>query len=97
MRTLLAAAAAAFALLPMAAQAGMCIGAEEGRRMLFEEYGEQPIARGVADGRLVLLFTSADGSTWTVAAVDPTHDAICIIAAGESWDGMEIRTPGRSS
>lgn len=100
MRTLFAAAAAAaatFALLPIGAQASTCIGAAEGHRLLAEEYGEQPVARGVSDGRLVLLYTSSDGSTWTVATVDPSHNAICIIAAGDSWDPVEARALGHPS
>ncbi|MEQ8349434.1 MAG: hypothetical protein RIB84_06340 [Sneathiellaceae bacterium] len=97
MRTLLAAAAALAILLPVAAQGGMCVDAEKGHRMLAERYHEQPVARGVADGRLVLLYTSSDGETWTVAAIDPAHNAICIIAAGESWDTVETQAPGRPS
>ena len=93
---LLAAAMAAI-LLPATAQAGMCIGKTEGNRILAEIYGEHPVARGVSDGRLVMLYASPDRETWTVAVVDPGIDAICIIAAGDSWEAVDLPVPGRAS
>ncbi len=97
MRMLLAAAVTAAILLPAAAQAAMCVDVDRGHRLLVEQYDEQPVGRGVSDGRLVLLYTSSDGGTWTVVTVDPNHKAICILAAGESWDAVAAKAPGQPS
>lgn len=52
---------------------------------LGRRYAEAPIAMGLAsNGGLVELFTSTDGTTWTVV-VTTSRGQSCILAAGESW------------
>lgn len=52
---------------------------------LAARWSEVPVARGVAEGGLLVeLFVSADGSTWTLAAIGPEGRA-CPLAAGRDW------------
>ena len=99
MRTALAAAAMAAFFVPAAAQAAIlaCTEAETGHRVLSEKYGEQPVGRGVSRGQLVLLYSSRDGKSWTMARLDPGRGLMCIVAEGESWESVEFERPSESS
>lgn len=53
---------------------------------LAAQYGEQPIGAGItANGSLIEMFFSEDGSTWTRLLTGP-GGASCVIADGEAWE-----------
>lgn len=95
LRTLAAAAllCAGVAASTAASAASVCLPAAEADTELRDKYDEAPIGHGVAAGRLVLLYTAADGSSWTVTVLDPRSGLMCILAAGESWE--ELPRPRR--
>lgn len=52
---------------------------------LKEKYGEQPLAFGLNnDGRLVELFGTPDGKTWTMLITD-ARGISCVVTSGENW------------
>jgi len=51
---------------------------------LESQYGEVPVAIGVADGALIELLTAKDGITWTIILTSPQGRS-CLIASGEGW------------
>ncbi len=51
---------------------------------LENNYGEVPVAIGVADGKLVELLTAKDGITWTIILTSP-KGVSCLIASGDGW------------
>lgn len=52
---------------------------------LLDKYRESPIASGVdAKGRLLQVFATLDGSTWTILVTTP-KGVSCILAAGVDW------------
>ena len=73
-----------------------CGGAEAQQRMpcaklaeiaagLAERYREKPVATGLqANGQLLEIFASPDGSTWTALTTSPAGLA-CVVATGKSW------------
>jgi hypothetical protein len=63
-------------------------------KQLKAQFQEQRVAYGLAsNGQAVALFTSADGSTWSVLRIEPAGRA-CIVSAGESWQVVEAPPPG---
>lgn len=51
------------------------------------EYGESPVASGIAaDGRLVEIFAAPDGG-WTILYTIPGGPS-CLLAAGENWQDL---------
>lgn len=49
-------------------------------------YREDPAAIGLSEsGRLMEVFASPDGRTWTIVMTTPDGLA-CIMAAGKNWD-----------
>jgi hypothetical protein len=78
------------------ALAACCGGAEAQERMpcaklaavtagLAEQFGEKPVAAGLqADGRMLEIFASPDGATWTAVAISPARVA-CVVATGRGW------------
>jgi len=52
---------------------------------LKEKYDEQPLAFGLnTDGRLLELFGTSDGSTWTMLITD-ARGISCVVTSGENW------------
>ena len=48
-------------------------------------FAEAPASKGLASsGKLVELFTSEDGGTWTLVLTEP-RGVSCIVAAGKYW------------
>ena len=95
MRTLLLAAALAAVAAPACAQA-VCGPRAEIAARLAGEFAEVPIGRGLsADGRMVEVFASADGS-WTLVATRPDGHA-CLAAVGEAWEAVALQSAGRES
>jgi hypothetical protein len=101
MRLLVAALAVLFLLVPArpagavvpAAVARLpCADHEALRALLGKRWQERRTAFGLAgNGRLLELYTSPDGTTWTLVAVAPEGRS-CIVAAGRGW----IRTLPRA-
>lgn len=53
-------------------------------------YEEQPVSLGVqANGELLQVFSSARSRTWTILSISPSGTG-CIIAAGRSWENMDV-------
>ena len=60
---------------------------------LSDRFNEAPVAAGLSQlGQLIEVFSSADGTTWTLMVTKPDGES-CLIAAGEAWLSL-IRTSG---
>jgi hypothetical protein len=56
--------------------------------MLNQKYSEAPNAVGVqANGHLVEVFASNDGTSWTIVVTRP-DGVSCIVAVGEDWETL---------
>ena len=62
---------------------------------LEQKYGEVPVAIGVADGALIELLTTKDGTTWTIILTSPQGRS-CLIASGEGWRPLAPAPTGPS-
>ncbi len=52
---------------------------------LKEKYDEQPAAFGLNnDGRLLEMFATPDGKTWTLLITD-ARGTSCVVTSGENW------------
>jgi len=72
---------------PAAAQS-LCMPREQIVEMLDTRYAEAPIALGLASGgRLVEVFSTADGSTWTLLLTAPDGTS-CMMAEGQGWSAL---------
>ena len=99
-------AAATLAVAAMAATVGsageaaaqrLCMPRDEIVEMLDVRYSEAPIALGLASGgRLVEVFSSADGSTWTLLLTAPDGMS-CLMAEGQGWSSLPGPTIGQVS
>ena len=59
-------------------------------KVLRDRYDEAPAFIGLATGGAVVeVFTSEDGSTWTIVMTLP-NGLSSIIAAGESWESVKM-------
>jgi hypothetical protein len=68
-----------------AAQTGYCLERNKLVEALDGRYSEKPIAAGLdVGGRLLEVFASGDGATWTMIMTTPEGTS-CVIAAGEKW------------
>ena len=66
-------------------EARACLPYPEMRKALQGNYSENPVAFGVhADGRLMQVFASDAGDTWTVVMTSP-QGISCIVADGNDW------------
>ena len=53
---------------------------------LDKNFGEARVGQGVgAQGWLIQLWVSKDGSTWSVVALSPDGQKACLLATGEAW------------
>jgi len=56
--------------------------------MLNQKFAELPSAVGLqANGRLVEVFVSNDGTSWTIVVTRPDGWS-CIVAVGEHWESL---------
>jgi hypothetical protein len=56
--------------------------------MLNQRYAELPSALGVqADGQLVEVFVSENGTSWTIVLTRP-DGLSCIVAVGQHWESL---------
>ena len=88
----LAAALPAVQPWPAAAAAaqpiGPCLDRKDLMSHLASEYGESPVARGLASaGAVIELVVSPGGDTWTIIATLP-NGLSCGFAAGEAWQAV---------
>lgn len=87
-RPIPAVAALGSALFPATAafsQGMPCMAREQIVSLLSDTYAEQLIGRGLqSDVRLVEIFTSEDGDSWTLVQTFPSGIS-CIMATGQSW------------
>ena len=57
-------------------------------KMLDRKFAEQPNALGLqANGHLVEVFVSNDGTSWTIVVTRPDGWS-CIVAVGEHWESL---------
>ena len=84
---LLAAAAPASAGPPAQSPAqSVCATHAEVAKRLDSGYSETPTAIGLAsNGSVIELFSTTDGSTWTLVMTMPGGTS-CTVAAGEAWE-----------
>ncbi len=69
---------------PATAQSA-CVPREVALEQLGERHAEIPIAMGLTqDGRVVEIFSSNDGATWTMLVTTP-NGMSCLLTSGESW------------
>jgi len=63
----------------------LCLPRDAWVERLKDRFGEEPVAHGLAlDGRLMELFTTPDGATWTLVITGP-NGISCGFASGENW------------
>ncbi len=63
---------------------------------LEQKFSEQPIAMGLtAKGAVLEVLTSPSGS-WTFLVTEPSGRT-CMVASGESWETLPIKTAGQVS
>ncbi len=68
-----------------AAQQNVCLEHDKLTKTLDSRYSEKPVAAGLdSAGKLLEIFASADGATWTMIMTSPEGTS-CVIAAGEQW------------
>ncbi len=83
-----AAALALSALLSLGSEASaetVCLPHIEVVKQLGGQHSEVPVALGLADnGNVLEVFSTGDGSTWTIVMTMPSGKA-CLVAAGEAW------------
>lgn len=84
---------AASATTALAAQE-KCAQRADVQRVLSGQYGEKPVAIGIADGGLLLeVWTHPDGRTWTLTLARP-DGLTCLLLAGRN---LVIEPPGEPS
>ncbi len=86
-----AAALALSALLSLGSEASaqtVCLPHIEVAKQLGSLHSEVPVALGLADnGNVLEVFSTGDGSTWTIVMTMPSGKA-CLVAAGEAWETL---------
>lgn len=71
-----------------------CTTRSEVAERLAGDYAEAPVAVGLASsGAVVEVFTSTDGSTWTIIVTRPEGTS-CLVAAGEAWMTLPVKVKG---
>ena len=89
----LALAITTVAASPAAAQA-ICASHDEMTELLDKRYKERTVAIGIANnGRLMEVFSSEDGSTWTIIMTTPQGQS-CVVADGKAWDSRQLLALG---
>lgn len=92
MRLILAALVAVFSYPAFAQSGGQACGEyPEVLSYLKDKYGEQPVGRGLDNGgRMAELFTSREGTTWTLVITYPNGVA-CLLDAGDDWEQVKAQ------
>lgn len=71
-----------------------CASHEAVSKQLEQRYAEAPIAMGLANsGKLIQVFASADGGSWTVVVTEPDGTS-CIAASGRYWQTVTEKALG---
>lgn len=79
-------------LSPAANAAGTCGPRSDVQRQLDGRYREVQVGVGVAtSGDLIEVFTSDNGTTWTIVVTAPSGIS-CIVATGVDWQALENRS-----
>ena len=82
---ILAFAALIFLAPDSRAQESLCLDREKLAQTLDGRYSEKPIAAGLdSAGKLLEIFASGDGTSWTMTVTSP-EGVSCVIATGEQW------------
>lgn len=82
---------------PVVTQPSACMPRGEIVQMLGERYSEQSVSAGVDNGgRLLEIFATEDGSTWT-AVISISGGLSCLVAAGENWQERSAFRPRGTS
>ncbi len=90
-------AALALLLWAGAAQGQACASRAEVKARLDGRYGEAPVGIGVTSaGSIIEIWTTADGSTWTVAVTNP-QGTTCLISSGTAWETVRHQLKGKRS
>lgn len=77
-----------------AAAQTVCAEHAEVVKQLGKQHAETPVALGLsANGGVVEVFSTKDGSTWTMVITMP-NGVTCMMAAGESWEAFPAKLPG---
>ncbi len=81
-----AAALAAF-LLPASAAGQICVQGQY-EKYLKDQYGETPVARGLAEsGSLMIIFANEKTGSWTLSFIPPhAPDTSCVGATGSAFE-----------
>jgi hypothetical protein len=85
-------------IAPQPGQAQLsCAPHEDVARLLGRDYGESPVAFGVTgEGRLVEVFSSEGGGTWTIVLTTGSGQA-CIMASGSDWATVPLAVVEKTS
>lgn len=84
------------ALRPPAAAQQVCMARSELSSMLGDRFAEKQVAYGLsANGRMVEIYATGDGATWTMVVTTPEGQS-CIVASGEAWAGVVQAKPGQA-
>ncbi len=77
-----------------AAALSVCATHTEVVKQLDARHAEAPVAMGMAaNGGIVEVFSTGDGSTWTMVITMP-DGVTCLIAAGEAWENLSRMVAG---
>ncbi len=82
------------AIVPAATAQQACNTHDKIARLLQGRFAEAPVAAGLeSSGRLLQVFASSDGATWTMVATAPDGTS-CVLAVGEAWQEAVRPQPG---
>ena len=71
-----------------------CASHEAVSKQLEQRHAEVPVAMGLAaSGKLLQVFASADGASWTVVLIEPDGTS-CIAASGQYWQTVTEKNLG---
>lgn len=71
-----------------------CADYNEISRQLERRHAEEPISLGLSSaGKVVQVFSTIDGATWTMVVTEPDGKS-CVIAAGTYWQHLPKPSAG---
>lgn len=71
-----------------------CATHNEISKQLERRYAEEPISLGLSSaGKLVQVFSTTDGATWTMVLTTPDGTS-CVVAAGKHWQNLPTKIFG---
>lgn len=72
----------------------LCTTRAQVTKQLDSRYSEAPVAIGLSrNGGVVEVFSTSDGSTWTMIITMPDGTS-CMMAAGEAWENLPASLRG---